>query len=408
MASPRNRKRADGSVSFEALYRRDGKQASKTFKTAEGRDEWIATVDEFGLDAALEILASRQGKRSRVPTLAEYALADIELRSRLSEGGRDRHKREIAKDWGRMAKMPINGISEKMIREWVRKMQREGLAPKTIHNKHGFLSSVFNAAVRDSSIDLDKSPCANPDLPELEDEEMVFLTRDEFTVLLGCFPEPYRPFVHTLFMTGMRFSEITALRVEHYIPAPNANTPAALRVAQAWKKITGGWKLGPPKTRRGRRDIPIGPEVEADILRLITGKTAGDLIFTNARGGRIKHSTFYPDVWAPAVRLANGRPGWPEKGRKYEPSQRSMWYGIKPVGKALAIGKRPRIHDARHSAASWMIEILGNVYDVQQLLGHESIKTTADRYGHLVPARRQAIAAAMSVASSQARPQIEG
>ncbi|MFT0761868.1 hypothetical protein VRY54_02245 [Actinomyces sp. F1_1611] len=49
----------------------------------------------------------------------------------------------------------------------------------------------------------------------IEEEEMVILTTDEFTILLGGFPEEYQRSVHALFVTGMRFGEITALPVKH-------------------------------------------------------------------------------------------------------------------------------------------------------------------------------------------------
>ena len=42
-----------------------------------------------------------------------------------------------------------------------------------------------------------------------------------------------------------------------------------------------------------------------------------------------------------------------------------------------------RIHDLRHSAASFLINANHSLYVVQKLLGHTQIKTTA-RYSHLV------------------------
>lgn len=69
--------------------------------------------------------------------------------------------------------------------------------------------------MRDPNIDLAKSPCDDPDLPVIEEEEIVFLTRDEFMILLGGFPEEYQRFVQAQFVTGMRFGKITALPVKH-------------------------------------------------------------------------------------------------------------------------------------------------------------------------------------------------
>ena len=130
---------------------------------------------------------------------------------------------------------------------------------------------------------------------------------------------------------------------------------------------------------------------------------ADDLIFVNARGGRIKHSTFYPQVWERAVLLANGR----EPEKDWQPSTQSMWHGIMPAKtRTDRLGKRPRIHDMRHTAASWAIAAGASLQDVQYFLGHESLTTTADRYGHLMPGRMEAVAQVMSIALSPAIPDV--
>lgn len=54
-----------------------------------------------------------------------------------------------------------------------------------------------------------------------------------------------------------------------------------------------------------------------------------------------------------------------------------------------------RIHDLRHSFASALVNHGVPIYDVQKLLGHQSIKTT-ERYSHLAPERLRASAGAAS------------
>ncbi|MDX3849451.1 tyrosine-type recombinase/integrase [Streptomyces sp. AK02-01A] len=46
--------------------------------------------------------------------------------------------------------------------------------------------------------------------------------------------------------------------------------------------------------------------------------------------------------------------------------------------------KRPRIYDLRHTHASWLIAGKVPLPVIQARLGHESITTTVDRYGHLL------------------------
>lgn len=55
-----------------------------------------------------------------------------------------------------------------------------------------------------------------------------------------------------------------------------------------------------------------------------------------------------------------------------------------------------RIHDLRHSFASALVNHGVPIYDVQKLLGHQSIKTT-ERYSHLSPERLRQSASAASL-----------
>ena len=43
-----------------------------------------------------------------------------------------------------------------------------------------------------------------------------------------------------------------------------------------------------------------------------------------------------------------------------------------------------RFHDLRHTAASWMVQGGADLYSVQKILGHSSIRTT-QHYAHLSP-----------------------
>ena len=54
-----------------------------------------------------------------------------------------------------------------------------------------------------------------------------------------------------------------------------------------------------------------------------------------------------------------------------------------------------RIHDLRHSFASALVNNGVPIYDVQKLLGHQSISTT-ERYSHLAPERLRSSASAAS------------
>ncbi|ULP45285.1 tyrosine-type recombinase/integrase [Mycobacterium lentiflavum] len=89
---------------------------------------------------------------------------------------------------------------------------------------------------------------------------------------------------------------------------------------------------------------------------------SGNWVFTNSgrgwRGGPddpVRAQNFHTNAWVPAVARAR------ENG----------------------LSKKPRIHDLRHTNASWLIQAGVPLTVVQRHLGHESIQTTSDRYGHL-------------------------
>ncbi|MBF5002521.1 tyrosine-type recombinase/integrase [Nocardia sp. BSTN01] len=84
----------------------------------------------------------------------------------------------------------------------------------------------------------------------------------------------------------------------------------------------------------------------------LTRKNAALLICTQD-GGRISSQLFHNKCWRPLV-------------ERFE----------------RKTGKRPRVHDLRHTGASWMLMNGAEIMDVQRHLGHESAQTTTSIYGH--------------------------
>lgn len=84
-----------------------------------------------------------------------------------------------------------------------------------------------------------------------------------------------------------------------------------------------------------------------------------------------------PKILPILTKVASGRifPTWSDKS-----SLENAWSRAK---KRCGITERARIHDLRHTAASWLLQYGGwTLREVQQFLGHSSLKTT-ERYAHL-------------------------
>jgi integrase len=56
-----------------------------------------------------------------------------------------------------------------------------------------------------------------------------------------------------------------------------------------------------------------------------------------------------------------------------------------PARRRASLSDRFRIHDLRHTAASLMIQAGYPPKMLQEIMGHASITTTLDLYGHLYP-----------------------
>lgn len=372
-----------GEMRWRVRYRIDGTQTSKSFTTEQGALEFADLIDRFGPEKAVGILEARIGAPE---TLTVLQLCENHLDNLTGvQPDTIRGYRGMLKDLGPLAELPANAVTETDIGEWVEALVAAGASGKTAANKHGFLASVFKRA--HSKGQVPTNPCTDTRIPRTVARKMVVLTREELDLLLTYIPEFWRLFVKFLFFTGLRFGEATALRIMD-LDLPNGS----LSVAQSWKK---GRVLGAPKSRRSLRTVRMPDHLVKELTELAEGRGAQEFVFVNQRGAAIRQNTFHKNVWAPAVRLINGEPA----NRPGAPNERSgerrdeSGQAVKPSKTPL--GKRPRIHDARHTCASWLLSAGVSIYVVQDHLGHESIKTTVDTYGHLLPGARDAVADAL-------------
>jgi integrase len=250
-------------------------------------------------------------------------------------------------------------------RDWIVSRRKAGASPKTIANYHGLLSAIFKNAVEKGLIV--RNPCEGVKLPPLDDDtegddDMVFLTEEEFRLLHEAMHEDDRDFLLVAVGTGLRWGELTALKVKDLDLGGGVPT---LSVRRAWKRNGKGefaleqhgkFYLGKPKTRESRRRLTLAPAVAGTLRRASAGRSAEDLVFGAPRGGRLDQGNWYESRWQRAIKAAQER----------------------------GLAKTPRFHDLRHTNAAWLISAGVPLPVIQKRLGHKSIQITVDVYGGLL------------------------
>lgn len=177
-------------------------------------------------------------------------------------------------------------------------------------------------------------------------------------------------FFLTAVLTGMRLGELLGLEWSDI----DWQTKK-IRVRRAlWRgKVKGKWQwlIQKPKSRAAIRDIDVSDELLRELrkYRLACSKSPHDLVFCTGEGEPLESRTLMRWHFFPALDRAKLR--------------------------------RIRFHDLRHTYASLLIAQKESPKYIQIQLGHSSIKTTFDTYGHLMEERNTESAAKLSWAVLQ-------
>ena len=373
MASVKPYRNPSGETVWRVQFREDGRSRQETFRDPGGSKaahEFAGLVARFGPTAARDVLERRKGHTTGAPTLREFTQRYLDEGSGLLTGITIRTRidyRRLAKSFLPMlGDLPVDAVSKADVGRWVAWQEAQparygvGLvSAKTVKNHHALLSGVLSAAVAEGL--RPDNPAHAAKLSKGMRREGVFLTGDEVDTILAFIPERYRPLVVFLTGTGCRWGEATALTWGDFTLTGIVPT---VRIERAWKTDGhGGAILGPPKSSRSRRTVSLWPEIVAALPP--RGKS-NELVFQAPQGGMIWPGRFRTDVWRVALDGATDPEACAVIGR--EP-----------------ITKRPRIHDLRHTHASWLVAGGTDLPSVQARLGHESITTTIGTYHHLTP-----------------------
>jgi integrase len=347
----------------------DGKQRAKAFRTralAEKHERRVRTDTDRGLPTA-------PGRR-----LSTQAWATLWL-----DGAHTRNTKRIYHEalghlLPELGRIPLHRLSAMHIDRALAGYIATGAAASSVDRAYRTLRTMLNVAVeRDLIV---KSPMRTVKRPKVPRKEMRFLSADELERLAAAIDPRYRSLILVAGWGGLRWGELAGLRlgdVDH--DARRVNVTGQLSTdGRTWKpetKTSGRRTVDLPASVMAElpghmgvicqhREEPLlgGPagsrDQHSDEERLTGPRTGGGFVWTLPRGGGLEHSKFRQRFWLPAVAAA----------------------GLAPL----------RVHDLRHTAVALAVAAGAHPAEIQAQLGHTSIKTTLDEYGHIFePAARQ-------------------
>jgi integrase len=270
----------------------------------------------------------------------------------------------------RFGARPLTRVTNAEVRAWVADLTATGLAPSTVSKAYQILAKLLRAAVDDRRIP--SNPADRVPLPRIIQEEMRFLTPAQVRALADAIDTRYRGIVVLGAYSGLRLGEMLALRWGRV-----DLLRGRVEVAETCSEVKGRIYFGPPKTKAGRRTVPI-PNVVVDELAMLTvpNPAADQLVFTGGLGAPLRAGLFRQRVWYPATRSVG-------------------FDGL-------------RIHDLRHTAVALWIAVGATPKEIAVRAGHSSVVTVLDRYGHLYPQSEDRLTEALdAMADALATPGVE-
>lgn len=370
MASVRKRAwtAGDGSTkqAWQVDYRdQNGKRCSKQFPRKKDADAFLT---QAGYEVSKGIHTSEGGSIT-VEKAVELWIASAEtkkLERKTIEGYESTARLHIVPFLG---KEKIAKLRKPAIEAFKDQLVESGRSPARVKRALVFLSLMLAEMERRGLVAQNVASGVKMIRKDREKREVEIPEPDELKAMLEHADADFRPFILTAMLTGLRASELRGLLWPYVDFEANV-----IRVVQRADERN---KFGPPKSRAGRRSIPMSPRLVRELKewKLRCPKTLLNLVFPAPEGNvwpyaNIMNRRFWPlqlaaGVTVPILDPDDGLPVWDDDGAEVVDAKYSM-------------------HALRHGCASLWIKQGVDLKRLKTWMGHSSIQTTIDLYGHLM------------------------
>jgi integrase len=245
---------------------------------------------------------------------------------------------------------PVNKITPKDIRSWQNELIQKDYSNSYLDRIQNMMTALFNYAV--DYFNLSENPCHKAGRMGKREVVVNFWTKEEFDRILAAMEDD--PTAHVsfslLYYSGIRFGEFLALTIQDFDFQNNT-----LDINKSLQRIKRQDVITPSKTPKSIRNIIIPDFVMNEVKDYIStiydlGETDRVFPFTKS---------YINNAMARACKKS----------------------GVKKI----------RIHDIRHSHASYLINLGCAPLLISERLGHEKIQTTLNTYSHLYPNKHQEV-----------------
>ena len=245
----------------------------------------------------------------------------------------------------------VDEVTSSDIIQWQNAMEEKGYSQTYLRMVQNQLTALYTHAAKIYGL---KNPCVSVEKMGKSDADHIdFWTKEEYDRFISVVDKSDKYYVlfELLFWTGIRIGEALALTISDF-----DFDRKELRITKTYYRLE-------------RKDIITAPKTENSI-----------------------RSISMPDFLLEEVKdYYNRLYKYPRNERLFPVVPKAVENKFKRDIEKAGV-KRIRIHDLRHSHASYLIDRGVDAMRIKERLGHKDIKITLNTYGHLYPNKQRELA----------------